>query len=182
MIGTRFDAWTRRRFGLAAGGVLAALTPIVELDSAAGTTNKVGTKPNKKRRKRRCRGVRQQCRPKKKTRRCCAGLRCDETIALNGLARRCCRQPREACADVADCCYPADCGEVVGLTGQRCCREHQRECASDAECCSDLRCRQATGLDGRRCCAEVGSLCHAHGDCCAPAFCNPVTLICEYVS
>lgn len=60
MDGSRFDLWTRRRFGLVAGGAAAVLTGILELD---GTTAR-----KKRRRKKRkwrdgtnCRAVDEIC-------------------------------------------------------------------------------------------------------------------------
>ncbi len=60
MDGSTFDAWTRRRFGLAAGGVLAALA---SLHGASA----------KKKRGKRCKKLCAGCKPGGK-RKCCDGL------------------------------------------------------------------------------------------------------------
>mgnify|MGYP000141384706 CR=1 FL=1 len=54
MDGTQFDAWTRRRFGLAAGGIGASLLGVAALDEAEAKRS--GKKKRRRKRKRRKKG------------------------------------------------------------------------------------------------------------------------------
>ena len=87
----RFDAWTRRRFGMAAGGSIATLfTP-------AATKDAVATKNRKKRRKR-CRKLGRACQPGGK-RTCCGKLKCDRISFEPSPQTRCCRKEGQPCGD-----------------------------------------------------------------------------------
>ena len=99
MDATRFDAWTRRRFGLAAGGAVAA---------ALGLGGPIESEAGKK--KMRCRKLQQSCKPSGRKKRCCKGkgLLCEIVVGLNG--RHCCRGVGAACTETADCCGFLDCG------------------------------------------------------------------------
>ena len=183
---THFDAWTRRRFGIAASGVMAALL-------AATARNEMAAKRDKRKKRRRrqksrnqrCLDLHQHCRPGGGVKRhCCAGLTCDKAVALDGLLTQCCRQPQDVCTDTSDCCYPASCDQVTGLTGRHCCRQRQATCSAHTECCGDLRCEQVALLGGNRCCGGEGAPCQEDADCCSSdlSFCNLFTLQCERVS
>ena len=91
MDGTRFDGWTRRRFGVAAGGMAVALL---------GPGRATGSEAQKhKRRKKRCQKLGEACVPGGK-RRCCHGRACGGPLE----ARFCCKQGGEPCAGPGACC------------------------------------------------------------------------------
>ena len=104
MDGPEFDAWTRRRFGLAAGGALAALSGSIE----------TAAKKNKKKRKnkKRCRKLQQRCTPGGK-RKCCGDLRCAVHSANAGIQTFCCKTEGKSCSDAGDCCDPLGCNPVT---------------------------------------------------------------------
>jgi hypothetical protein len=93
MAGSRFDAWTRRRFGFAAGGLVASLFGGATLDGLAA-------RRKRRQRKHRCRKAARPCKPGGK-RRCCDGLLCRE---ITGSGRRCCKNPTEPCTRFDQCC------------------------------------------------------------------------------
>jgi hypothetical protein len=128
MDGPRFDTWTRRRFGLASGGALAAvLAPAVSSDADA-----------RKKKKKRCRKLLQSCEPQGKANACCRGLGCDPVSGETGL--HCCLGRQERCSSPAECCGGVSCGLTEGLTGDRCCGPVGAFCSVDADCCSGLGC------------------------------------------
>lgn len=104
MDGPAFDAWTRRRFGLAAGGALAVLHGSIE--TAAKTHKK------KRKKKKRCRKLQQPCTPGGK-RKCCGDLRCAVHSANAGVQTFCCKTEGKACSDASDCCEPLSCNPVT---------------------------------------------------------------------
>jgi hypothetical protein len=93
MDGSRFDSWTRRRIGLAAGGMAATLAGLFSADA----NKKKKRRKNKKRRK--CKKLRESC--VDGGRRCCHGRTCGGNPA-NGTF--CCQQGRESCRGNGDCC------------------------------------------------------------------------------
>jgi hypothetical protein len=97
MDGARFDAWTRRRFGRFAGGVLAALrgtAPLAEMDA------------KRKKRKGRCKRVKAACKPGGK-RKCCKQLVCRDK-GRGDPDFRCCKPDGEACTSSDECCHACD--------------------------------------------------------------------------
>ena len=99
MDGSDFDAWTRRRFGLAAGGLAPFLIGALTLgDVAAKTKNK----------KKRCKKLSQPCKPGGK-RKCCGNLRCD-LVGLDSIQQTfCCRTEGKSCSKETDCCTGLGC-------------------------------------------------------------------------
>ena len=103
MNGSRFDTWTRRRFGLAAAsGLVGPLLALAGRDGAAA---------KKKKRKKRCKKLRQACAPGAKRKRCCKGegLFCDEVSGLPDGKTHCCHEAGGTCADNRDCCRQGQC-------------------------------------------------------------------------
>jgi hypothetical protein len=98
MDGTRFDAWTRRRFGLVAGGIGALLLGLDGRDETAA--RRKGTKNTKKRgrKRKRCKKLLQPCTIGGKT--CCKGNDCEP---ING-GQFCCKPFGKSCSDDAECC------------------------------------------------------------------------------
>ena len=72
---TRFDAWTRRRFGLMAGSALAALAGWQRTDA----------------KKKRCKKLGASCKTGGK-RKCCGTLKCDRIAFEPSTRQRCCRR------------------------------------------------------------------------------------------
>ena len=92
MDGSRLDAWTRRRFGFAAGSLVLAL---------AG-----GNETAAKKKRKRCKKAGRTCGGKT---RCCGQLRCAQTGEVNP-ADHCCRTTEGApCTSRAECCLPLGC-------------------------------------------------------------------------
>jgi hypothetical protein len=117
MDGSRFDAWTRRRFGLAAGGLAGSL---VALESA-----KVATASQKKKKKqRRCKKDGQDCGGRQK---CCEDLICRPIEGLVG--RHCCRDIDQPCTAMVQCCSGVCEGVCI-------CKSTGSVCFVDANCCS----------------------------------------------
>ena len=129
----RFDAWTRRRIGLAAGGLAASLLARDSPESAA-----------RKRKKKRCVQVGAPCRNAKKARRCCRGLACD--VTPGGPGRACChRQRQTACNDDFECCGDQVlCTDRIGEPAFRCLGILGASCAETADCAGSLECESET--------------------------------------
>jgi hypothetical protein len=130
MDGSRFDDWTRRRFGLAAGGVVAALLGLNALDVEAKKKKK---KKKKKRKKKRCRKLAQVCTQGGK-KKCCSGQLCGHSLFSN-VGDRCCLPGGATCtaATATDCCTTS-CG-----ADNRCfCKGPGQPCNSNSQCCSNV--------------------------------------------
>jgi hypothetical protein len=107
MDGSAFDAWTRRRFGLAAGGVAASLLALAYSP---------GAQAKKKRKKRkRCRQLRAACSPGSK-KKCCKAFRCLPTTFM-GSDFRCCKDLDAPCGADDECCT-SNCSLLFGCIPQ----------------------------------------------------------------
>jgi hypothetical protein len=140
MDGSRFDAWTRRRFGLATGGLA---TLVAGLYAAASGFAK-------KKRKRRCKKLGfSNCKTSGKRRRCCKGLGCDRPGM--SLVRHCCLPIRRLCDDTVEdpqqCCGETVCETISGLDGHRCCVFPGDQCMDTSECCFTGICVSGTCVD-----------------------------------
>ena len=105
MDGSRFDAWTRRQFGVAAAG--AAATGLLGLqDAAARHKNKHdGNKnSNKNNNKKQCRKTGQSCDETRKKKKCCNKNELCAQVKGQGAGNRCCKQNGEGCKRDSDCC------------------------------------------------------------------------------
>ncbi|MCD6033587.1 MAG: hypothetical protein K0S78_5773 [Thermomicrobiales bacterium] len=142
MDGPRFDTWTRRHFGLAAGEmatVMLAFGPLWEADAKKG-------KKGKKKRKR-CRKLEKPCGKKK---RCCKGSRCAHSASYG--RKVCCHTYGQPCPrEGFECCGDLACGMIAGLPPEdiRCCggpgRRFGAGCKSDDDCCLFHECNTSTG-------------------------------------
>ena len=103
----RFDAWTRRRIGVAAGGLATTLFGLASSDAAA-----------KKTRKTRCRRLGASCKTGGK-RTCCGTLKCSRISFDASPKTRCCRKKDQPCSDSADCCAGLCC-QLSGTCGPAC--------------------------------------------------------------
>jgi hypothetical protein len=129
MDGSRFDAWTRRRFGLTAGGFAASLFALTAIDAEA----KKKDKKKKKKKKKRCKGLTETCTPGG-TRKCCDKRRCGRALTSTE-PNRCCETGGVACsAATATQCCTGICDETSNLCF---CKGAGQACDSDSQCCSN---------------------------------------------
>lgn len=128
---SRFDTWTRRRFGIAAGGMTAAL-----LNLPGGTSVEAGKSKRKRRRKKRCKPLGAGCAQNGK-KRCCKTLACEEG------SNRCCRKLRAICGGGDECCGGLQCSAISELSGSRCCVAANQPCTSDKDCCDGRVCNES---------------------------------------
>ncbi|MGH2617354.1 MAG: hypothetical protein ACRDJC_19145 [Thermomicrobiales bacterium] len=126
MDGSRFDAWTRRRFGLAAAG-LAPLLPWLAGPEVAAA------KKNKKKKKRRCTKLGRECKPGGK-RKCCQKLKCRLVQNVVGFAFHCCKDVGAQCGLDGECCSGFCLDDRCQPTF---CKEIGQFCNSDENCCSN---------------------------------------------
>jgi hypothetical protein len=96
--GTRFDSWTRRRFGLATGSAAAA--GLLGLFGAAGTE----AKNNNNNKKKKCRKLGQTCNENKKNQSCCNDKQLCANVSGLGSGNFCCKQLNQSCSVSTDCC------------------------------------------------------------------------------
>lgn len=101
MDGARFDSWTRRRFGVAAGGAAASLVGLV---GRLQTDAKKDNKNNKNKDKKKCRKLGQSCNQSNKNKKCCNNKQLCAQISGQGSGTFCCKQRNDSCSDNADCC------------------------------------------------------------------------------
>ena len=121
MDGSRFDAWTRRRFGLAAGGVAAALAGLIPTGEDAAA---------KRKRKKRCRKPGKICTPGGK--KCCGKRFCARPFSFPE-ADRCCKGGGEPCTGTQDpTCCTGDCTPA----GECFCKTGGQPCDRNGQCCS----------------------------------------------
>jgi hypothetical protein len=102
MDGPQFDAWTRRRFGLAARGLAVSAFGLAAMTQATA---------KKKRRRKRCKKLLATCTPGGK-RKFCGDLRCARSIFNTGTHTQCCQTEGKPCRlDVPfECCDGLACG------------------------------------------------------------------------
>jgi hypothetical protein len=125
---TRFDAWTRRRVGLAAGGFVASLLALVGIEAEASKKKK-----KKKKKKDRCRKLGDFCTPGGKQV-CCDNRRCGRPTGSTD-ATRCCHPGGVPCtAATAGSCCTGVCRED---TNQCFCKGAGQPCNLDSGCCSN---------------------------------------------
>jgi hypothetical protein len=137
MDGLRFDAWTRRRFGLVVGGMAASVAGLAARDAADAR--------KRKKRKKRCKKLKQICQPGSKTKKCCTNqdLVCGVIVSQEG--NHCCRPAQGRCATAGECCDGRICMNVIRLDGPRCCGISNESCAVDQDCCASFNCNEQTG-------------------------------------
>ena len=120
MDGSQFDAWTRRRFGIVAGGAAAAtLLGLMGLADAGArhktkhdgngngsTINNKNSNKNSSKNKntKRCRKIGQSCDQTEKKKKCCNKNELCAQVNGQGSVNRCCKQNGEGCKNDTDCC------------------------------------------------------------------------------
>jgi hypothetical protein len=111
MDGSQFDAWTRRRFGMATGGAAAAallgLMGLADVDANHknkhdGNSNKNKNKNNNNKKK--CRKTGQSCDQTQKKKKCCNKNELCAQVQGQGSGTRCCKQHNQGCKNDSDCC------------------------------------------------------------------------------
>jgi hypothetical protein len=121
MDGSQFDIWTRRSFGLAAGGLAGSLLAVAGLDAEA----------KKKKKKKKCKKFGDSCSESGKNA-CCCGLTCRHPILdeVDGDEKQCCTAGGFPCDTDGECCS-ANC------LGDFCfCKGNLQPCLEDFHCCS----------------------------------------------
>lgn len=105
MDGFRFDLWTRRRFGIAAGGAVASILALLQPDVASA---------KKKKKKKRCLPLGTGCAAGAK-KKCCKSLRC--ASAGGGGPNTFCCKTTGSCRFGFDCCFGWTCetGQCVEI-------------------------------------------------------------------
>jgi hypothetical protein len=127
MDGKIFDAWTRRRFGLVAGGLTASLLGMVQRENAEAGQ---------------CKDLREKC-GKRKT--CCKkkNLKCGK-VNDDLENKRCCRPVQGRCEDANECCGGGTliCDNIAGKDPEKtfCCGATGRKCEVDDDCCEGFEC------------------------------------------
>jgi hypothetical protein len=122
--GSRFDAWTRRRVGLAAGSILGSLLALVQPDASEAAKKK-------KDKKKSCGALGDSCQPSGK-KACCkkGGLSCQAPLIGPG-GRTCCLPGNKTCKRNKDCCSDQCVDNVCA------CKSTGQECSNvDFVCCS----------------------------------------------
>lgn len=109
MDGSRFDTWTRRKFGLAAGG--AAVTSLLSL---AGIDDADARRRRGRRRRPQCRKLGQTCNESNKDQRCCNSSQLCAQVPDLGTGNFCCKQVGEFCDTSSDCCGRDACDFSTG--------------------------------------------------------------------
>ena len=97
-----------------------------------------------RRKKRRCRRLRQACKPGNREKRCCKkqDLVCGEVLDLGG--NHCCRPFRAPCAAANECCGARACDQITGLGPEtRCCSAGDGFCTRTEDCCAGFGCNTA---------------------------------------
>ena len=105
MDGSRFDAWTRRRVGLATGGALASLLGL-SLQQDVTAKNQ---KHNGKNTKKKCRKLGQSCDITNKNKKCCNAKQLCAQVKNLGSGTFCCKQRGDNCSVNDDCCGTDKC-------------------------------------------------------------------------
>jgi hypothetical protein len=109
--GSRFDAWTRRSFGIAAAGVVPILLGIGEREAARAKASR----KKRHRHRRPCERLRTACNPDNNKQVCCGALICGTVPDLDG--HHCCVSRFDSCSTQKDCCSNLNC---VGETNRFC--------------------------------------------------------------
>lgn len=149
---SRFDAWTRRRFGLATASTVAAVLQLSVRDDAAA-------KRHRRDKVQRCRKVKQTCKRRGKFA-CCDRVRrleCDKVGFSQ--SSRCCYDYQTLCSGAGgECCRDLSCGTVPALSGRRCCAEAGAPCRTANDCCEGIPCNGGFCVADPLC-LEAGAMC-----------------------
>jgi hypothetical protein len=132
MDGSQFDAWTRRGFGAAAGGLAGSL---LAMSAIPGAEAKKGKKKKKK-----CKKLGDTCQPNGgKNKKCCGCLACHPINAVPDSEHHCCNLHGEPCTleNAEEKCCSGQCGGATMSTPGHCiCKTNGQGCTESRQCCS----------------------------------------------
>jgi hypothetical protein len=112
MDGSRFDAWTRRRFGMATGAVLLGVSVLVDAEAKNKNRKKKKKRRRRRRRQEQCLILRTPCTPGAEPA-CCSGLLCSQ-VGLDSIIQTfCCNTEGNPCSLETDCCAGLGCASGV---------------------------------------------------------------------
>ena len=108
----QFDTWTRRRFGLAAGGAAASVLGLLgaiglsedEAEAARKNNKNKNRKNNKRKRKPKCRKLGDTCNDDRRNQQCCSSTQLCAQVQDLGSGNFCCKQLGANCSQNTDCC------------------------------------------------------------------------------
>lgn len=118
----RFDAWTRRRFGLAVGGAAVSALGLLgaiglsEEDAEAARRNRNNNRNrnrNRNRRRDQCRKLGQTCNDNRRRQQCCNSAQLCAQVPNLGTENFCCKQRDSNCSIDDDCCGRSRCRNGV---------------------------------------------------------------------
>jgi hypothetical protein len=138
MDGLKFDAWTRRGFGVAASGLAGSLL-------ALSAVPKAKAKKGKKKKKDKCLKFGDSCNPSG-NKECCCPLACQENLPPAS-GHRCCFQNGEPCTaqnGSQKCCSGVCAGATMDVPGHCLCKTNGQGCSADNQCCTGF-CDNGTG-------------------------------------
>jgi hypothetical protein len=104
VVDERFDAWTRRRLGLVAGGAAVALLGSAIRPAAVARKGK----------RKRCRKLEQSCDQTKKSKSCCSSALLCAQVSQLGSGNFCCKQAGQTCQSSTECCGNNACDRGTG--------------------------------------------------------------------
>jgi hypothetical protein len=108
--GSRFDTWTRRKFGLAAGGAaVAGLLGLAGIDDAEARRGR-----GRKKKKKQCRKLGEFCNESNRDQKCCNSSYLCAQVPDLGSGNFCCKQVGDFCDTSSDCCGRDACDFATG--------------------------------------------------------------------
>jgi uncharacterized protein HemX len=118
---TQFDTWTRRRFGLAAGGAAASVLGLLgaiglgdhEAEARQKHNKNKNRKSNKRKRKDKCRKLGDACNDSRRNQQCCNDNQLCAQVTQFGSGNFCCKQNGYNCQFDSDCCGKNRCSRGV---------------------------------------------------------------------
>jgi hypothetical protein len=117
--GSRFDGWTRRRFGLVTGGATATgLLSLLGFEEADARRRRRRRKRRKKKQQQ-CQRLGQSCNQTLRRQQCCNQNQLCAQVSGLGSGNFCCKQNGRGCTVDTECCGNDRC---LGPSGARTCR------------------------------------------------------------
>jgi hypothetical protein len=121
---TQFDTWTRRRFGLVAGGAAASVLGLLgaiglddhEAEAARKHNKNKNRKNNSRKRKDKCRKLGDFCDDNRRNQQCCNASQLCAQVPDLGTGTFCCKQLSQNCSFSTDCCGRNRCRSGVCQT------------------------------------------------------------------
>jgi hypothetical protein len=118
---SQFDTWTRRRFGLAAGGAAASALGLLgaiglsehQAEARRNHNKNKNRKDNKRKRKDKCRKLSDACDDNRRNQQCCNENQLCAQVSQLGSGTFCCKQNGFNCQFDSDCCGKNRCRNGV---------------------------------------------------------------------